>query len=141
MPNPGFWDSISRDLTGHGIFGGRVQIRLFLQPLAAIILGVRFGIKDAKRGDAPFFQALLQQRGERGHLLGKAVRDAILPLIVAFVIDSILQHMINGRIRPLASVVVGGLLVFLPFVIVRAITNRIWTHGHAGRGQPAKQSR
>jgi len=141
MPNPGFWESLSRDLSGHGIFGGRFQFRLVLQPLAAIILGIRVGIRDAKQGELPFFQALFRGTGQRSHLLLKAARDAILPLIVAFTMDSILQHMINGRVRPLAAVIVGGLLVFLPFVIVRAVTNRIWTHGQAGGGQPAKQSR
>jgi hypothetical protein len=138
MSNPGFWDSIGRDLTGHGMFGGSFQFRLVLQPLAAIILGMRIGIKDAKRGDPPFFQALFRERGQRGHLLGKAVRDAVLPLAIAFTADSILQHMINGRIRPLAALFVGGLLVFLPFLIVRALTDRIWTHAHLNRERPAR---
>jgi hypothetical protein len=140
MAYPGFWDSIVRDMSGRGMFGGSFQIRLILQPLAAVILGIRFGIKDAKRGDLPFFQALLQDRGKRGDLLAKAARDAVFPLLVAVVIDSILQHMINHHIRPLASLVVGGVIVFLPFLIARALTNRIWTHGHPGAGRPIKQA-
>jgi uncharacterized membrane-anchored protein len=55
----------------------------------------------------------------------------ITPLIVALIIDSILQQLINHRIRPLAAVIVGGILVFLPFLIVRALANRVWTHGHS----------
>ena len=142
MAHPGFWNSITRDLAGRGMFGGSFQIRLVLQPLAAIILGARVGIKDAKRGDVPFFQALFRGKGERRHLLFKAIRDAALPLTVAFVIDAILQHMINGRIRPMAAVMVGGLLVFLPFLIVRAIANRLWTHGHrGGSGHPVGNAR
>ena len=62
MAHPGFWDSIVRDLTGRGMFGGAFQFRLILQPLAAVILGVRLGIKDAKRGDTPFFTALVHAR-------------------------------------------------------------------------------
>jgi hypothetical protein len=140
MHEPGFWSSLARDLTGPGMFGGSFQVRLILQPLAAVVLGIRFGIKDAKAGGAPFFLALAREKGGRGSLLGKAARDAILPLVLAVVIDSILQHMINGRIRPLAALVVGGLLVFLPFLIVRALANRLWVHGHHGghghAGQP-----
>ena len=64
-----------------------------------------------------------------------------LVLAVAFIIDSILQQMINHRIHPLQSLMVGGLLVFLPFLIVRALTNRIWTHGHPGQVHAAKPSR
>jgi hypothetical protein len=141
MHDQSFWESLTRDLTGHGMFGGSFQFRLILQPLAAIVLGIRTGIRDAKRGDSPFFQALARRKGERGDLLGKAARDAVIPLLVAFVVDSILQHMINGRIRPLESIFVGGLIVFLPFLIARALGNRIWSHGHPGRGRPVGQSR
>ena len=77
-------------------------------------------------------KAVAGTQGERGRLLARAARDAIVPLGVALVLDCILQQMINGRIRPLAAVIVGGLLVFLPFLIVRALTNRIWTHRHRG---------
>lgn len=132
MGHPGFWDSIVNDVSGRGMFGGSFQIRLVLQPLLAMVLGARVGIRDAKRGDLPFFQALLRGKDHRGHLLLKAARDAALPLAVAFVIDSILQQMINHHIRPVAALFVGALLVFLPFLIVRALANRIWTHGHRG---------
>ncbi len=137
----GFWDSIVNDMSGRGLFGGSFQIRLVLQPLLAMVLGARVGIKDAKRGDLPFFLALLSGKEHRGHLLLKAARDAVLPLAVAVVIDSILQHMINHRIRPVAALVVGGLLVFLPFLIVRALANRIWRHGHHGAAAASKPSR
>ncbi len=46
--------------------------------------------------------------------------------MVALVMDGILQHITFGRIRPLAALVVGALLVWLPFVSTRAMTNRIW---------------
>ena len=141
MATPGFWDSIARDLSGRGMFGGPFQFRLIIQPLTAILLGIKIGIRDAKAGDAPFFGALLRKKGERGNLLAKAARDALIPLMLAFIVDSILQRLINGRIRPLAAVVVGGLLVFLPFVVVRGLANRIWNRGRAGQERPVKPSR
>jgi hypothetical protein len=141
MAAPGFWDSIARDLSGRGMFGGPFQFRLIIQPLAAMILGVKVGIRDAKVGDVPFFGALLRHRGKRGHLMAKAVRDAIVPLLIAFIVDSILQRLINGRIRPLAAALVGGLLVFVPFITVRGLANRIWSHGQSGHERPIKPSR
>ena len=125
-----FFEAIGADLGGRGIFGGSFQIRLIVQPLAAMLLGLRFGIRDAKQGRAPILKAVAETKGERGGLLARAARDAIVPLGVALVLDSVLQHIINGRIRPLAAVIVGSLLVLLPFLIVRALTNRIWTHRH-----------
>jgi len=119
------------------MFGGKFQIRLILQPLIAIILGLRFGVRDAKAGKRPFFHALVHGDGHRGALLKQAARDVMTPLIVAVIIDSILQQLINHRIRPLAAVIVGGILVLLPFLIVRALANRVWTHGRARRSRAA----
>jgi hypothetical protein len=103
-----------------------------VQPLVAMLLGLRFGIRDAKQGRTPILKAAAEAGGKRGGVLAHAARDAIVPLVVALVLDCILQQMINGRIRPLAAVIVGGLLVFLPFLIVRALANRIWRHRHHG---------
>ena len=139
MADLSFFESIGRDLSGRGIFGGKFQLRLILQPLAAILLGLKFGIRDAKAGRHPFFQELAARKGDRGAILKEAARDAIIPLAVALLLDSILQHMINGRVRPLAAVVVGGLLVFLPFLIVRALSNRAWSHGHPGQPRAARR--
>lgn len=125
-----FFEAVGADLGGRGIFGGSFQLRLILQPLAAMLLGLRFGIRDGKQGKVPIVKAIAETTGGRGSVLAHAARDAIVPLVVALVVDSILQHMINGRIRPLAAVIVGGLLVFLPFLIVRELTNRLWAHRH-----------
>lgn len=139
MADLSFFESIGRDLSGRGLLGGKFQLRLILQPLAAILLGLRFGLRDAKRGRPPFFQALAEEKGDRAAMLKEAARDALIPLAIAFLLDSILQHIINGRIRPLAAVVVGGLLVFLPFLIVRGLSNRAWSHGHPGQPRPASK--
>ena len=136
MAEVGFWDGIIRDLTGRGMFGGKVQIRLFLQPLLALLLGVRFGLRDAKTGKTPFFASLFEGKGHGAALLKQGLRDAIVPLCLAFIIDGILQRMILGHIRLMAAVIVGALLVFLPFVVGRGLSNRIWAHGHHARQIP-----
>jgi len=132
VSSPGFFESIARDLSGPGMFGGKFQFRLIVQPIIAIVLGLRFGVRDAKAGKPPFFQALAHAKGGRGTTIKGAVRAALIPLAVAVLIDSILQYLINHRIRPLAAMIVGGILVFVPFLIVRALTNRVWAHGHPG---------
>jgi hypothetical protein len=135
MADIGFFEAIGRDLTGRGMFGGKFQIRLILQPLLAFLLGIRFGLRDAKAGKSAFFMSLVDAQHDRWPILRQGLRDAIVPLCIAFVIDGILQRMINGHVRPLAAVVVGALLVFLPFIIGRGLANRIWTLGH-GRQLP-----
>jgi hypothetical protein len=137
MAQVGLFDGIWRDLTGRGMFGGRFQIRLILQPLVALLLGIRFGIRDAKQGkDDPFFMSLVRAEHGRWPILKQGLRDAAVPLCVAFVLDGILQHLILGHVRLIGAVVVGSLLVFLPFVIGRGLGHRIWTHGHQVRQIP-----
>src|SRR6478735_6250398 len=114
MADVGFFESIARDLTGRGIFGGKFQIRLIAQPLIAMLLGIRFGIRDAKHDKRPFLMSMVEAKSNRWPILKQGLRDAIVPLCVAFILDGILQQMILGRVRPAAAVVVGALLVWFP---------------------------
>lgn len=127
MADTGFWEGLISGLSGKG------QFRLILQPTMALILGVRFGITDAKEGKAPFLFRLFSTRHERWGLFKRSLSDAALPLIVALVMDGLLQYLTLHRVRPLQAVVVGVLLVWLPFTATRGLTNRIWRHSHPGK--------
>jgi hypothetical protein len=116
----GFFETIARDLTGRG------QFRLILQPVAALILGIRLGIADAKAGKGPFLLRLVSEPHGRWILFKESLSDAVLPLTVALVIDAVLQSLMLRHVRPLVAVLVGGLLVWLPFAIARALSNRAW---------------
>lgn len=113
-------DVIVRDLHGKG------QVRLYLQPALATALGIRLGIADAKEGKAPFFFRLFRGTQHPWRLLKQSLSDAIVPLSIAIVIDSVLQHLTIGTVRPLAAVIVAALLVWLPFSVARGLANRAW---------------
>jgi hypothetical protein len=78
-----FLQAIGADLGGRGIFGGSFQLRVIVQPLAAMLLGLRFGIRDAKQGRPPIIKDVAEAKGGRGGLLARAARDAIVPLAQA----------------------------------------------------------
>jgi hypothetical protein len=124
MAQVGFWDSIGRSLSGRG------QIRLIVQPTMALILGIRLGIADARAGERPFLMRLARTRGSRWKLFRHSLREAAIPLVLAVAIDSILQYLTLRYVRPVAALLVGGLLVWLPFSCSRAISNRIWRRTH-----------
>ena len=106
-----------------------------------MLLGFRFGIADAKQAKMPFIRRLLTS-GERWKVFRQSIREAILPLALAFVIDAVVQYMLLRSIRPVAAVVVGALLVWLPFVVARSLANRAWMYGHErGRQLPEGRSR
>jgi len=126
MAMVGFFEGMVRDLTGRGLLGGKFQIRLILQPLLGFLLGIRLGIRDAKQGRDPYFMRLFVGHEPRLQLLREGIRDAIIPLCLAFILDGILQRIILGYVRPVAAIIVGTLLVFVPFVAGRGVGNRIW---------------
>jgi hypothetical protein len=115
---PGFFEGIVRDLTS-----GKGQLRFLIQPLTAIILGVRLGVADAKEHQPPFLLRLFAHSGRRA-VFQRSLSDVIVPLCLGIVIDGVLQHYTLGVVRPLHAVVVGMLLVWLPYAIARALTNR-----------------
>lgn len=131
MADMGFWEGIVHDLSGKG------QFRLFLQPAMALFLGLRLGIADAKEGKAPFLFRLFSTRHQRWELFKESLSDAAMPLILALVMDGILQYLTLNRIRLLQAIVVGTLLVWLPFTSTRGLTNRIWRRTHPKKAERA----
>ena len=123
----GFWEGIV------DVASGRGQFRLILQPLIAIGFGIKLGMADAKSGKDPFLWRLAAKSKDRMKLVKQALKSVIMPFTIAVVVDGILQYLSYGYVRPLAALVMGALLVFIPFVISRSLTNRVCrrTHGHS----------
>jgi len=116
MSAPGFFQGIAETL------GGKGELRLIVQPTLAILIGIRLGISDARECRTPFVLRVFTSHGGNVCL---ALRDVIVPFCIAIVIDAILQHATLGHVRPVAALIVGILLVWLPFATARAVTNRI----------------
>lgn len=123
----GFWHGIAETLSGRG------QMRLILQPTIAIIIGVRMGITDAKLGESPFILRLATAQ-DRRQVARDAFRKILVPFCVAMVLDDVLQYLTLGYVRPLAGIIVGLMLIFVPFAISRALSDRIYRHRHLARG-------
>ena len=118
------WHQIVHDLSGKGEF------RLILQPAMAIILGIRLGRLDALEGRPPFGWRLFTTKHQRWSLFKQSLSDAMFPLLLAFVLDAILQYLTSHHVRIWQAVVVGTILVWLPFIAARGFTNRIWRRVH-----------
>src|SRR5689334_5952745 len=121
MTDMGFWDGIWHELSTAGRF------RLLMQPTLAILLGIRIGLADARAGNPPFLARLIRSHHERWSLLRESIVHAAKPLTLALVMDCIFQYLVLGRVRVLAALVVGVLLVWFPFSATRGLANRAWT--------------
>jgi len=121
MTDMGFWEGIWHELTTAGRF------RLIIQPALAIALGIRIGLADARAGQPPFLARLIRGSHDRWRLMQESIVHAAKPLTLALVMDCIFQYLTLGRVRILAALVVGILLVWFPFSATRGLTNRVWT--------------
>jgi hypothetical protein len=114
-----FFEDIVARLSGTG------RLRFILQPVTALLVGMRDGIKDSRAACPPFLFALLSQREHRTHLLRSAfvsVRDLVA---IAIILDVISQFLIFHEIHPGAALVLGPVLIAVPYSISRALANRI----------------
>src|SRR5438309_1476519 len=106
------------------IGSGPMQFRLIVQPAMALLLGMRDGIMDAKLGSPPFLWGLLFRREHLKPSLKSAVRRLIGPVVVATLADALVQYLMFGYIRPVTAMIVGILLVGLPYASARGLSNR-----------------
>lgn len=114
-----FFQELPQRLTGAGRF------RFLLQPLVAIILGWRSGMGDARAGRPAYLFGLLSDAANRRELLRSglaAVRDLVC---VAIVLDAISQLLIYRQVHPGAALILGPVLISVPYALARALTNRV----------------
>ncbi len=104
---------------------GPGRLRFIFQPTAAIVLGARDGVKDARAGEPPFLWGLVFHSADRPGLLRSAlvsVRDLVA---VAILLDVASQFLIFRMVNPFAALLLGPVLIGLPYACSRALTNRI----------------
>ncbi|HWI55784.1 MAG TPA: hypothetical protein VNZ22_01055 [Bacillota bacterium] len=113
-----FFEDLPKRLTGPGRF------RFILQPLIAVILGIRSGIADARMGRPAYLFGLLFDRKLRPELLKSGFSTIVNLLLMGILLDSIAQWLILGASYPGAALVVGPVLVAAPYSLARAVANR-----------------
>jgi hypothetical protein len=114
-----FLEDLPRRFTGPGHF------RFILQPMVAILLGVRGGLADAKAGDPPYLFGLLFAAGRRGELLRTGAAAIGTLLAMGIVLDVVFQLVIYHDVHPAAALVVGPILICVPYALARGLTRQI----------------
>jgi len=106
---------------------GPGRFRFLLQPAVAVALGVAAGRADARAGRHPYLYALLLGTEDRGGLARSAFRDLANVLLVGILLDSVAQWLILGASYPGAALLVGPVLIAVPYAVARALANRVTT--------------
>jgi hypothetical protein len=127
-----FLDDLPKRLTGPGRF------RFVLQPLVAIALGIRSGVADARQGRPPYLWGLATDRQGRRALARDGLATVANLLLMGILLDAVFQWVILGASYPGAALVVGPVLITVPYSVARALSNRTATRlavsGRADRG-------
>ena len=111
------------DLSGRLLGPGR--FRFLLQPTTAVLLGVAAGRADARAGRRPYLYALRPRDSEdRGRLVRSAYRDVANLVLAGILVDSVCQWLILGASYPGAALLVGPVLIAVPYAAARALANR-----------------
>jgi len=118
-----FVQDLPRRLTGPG------RLRFLFQPLVAILIGIRAGRGDARAGRPPYFLALIAHPQHRRRLLGETARELANVVLLGILLDAVSQWLILGVARNGAALVVGPVLITLPYALARAISNRVTRPG------------
>jgi hypothetical protein len=116
-----FFEDLPKRLFGPGRF------RFLLQPAIAVSLGVAAGRADVRAGRAPYLWSLLFATADRGRLVRSALGDIATLLLAGILVDSACQWLILGASYPGAALVVGPVLITVPYAVARALANRVTT--------------
>ena len=106
-------------------FSGPGRFRFILQPVLAILLGVRGGLADARAGNPPYLFGLIFDAGRRTELLRSGVAAVRTLLAMGVILDVVFQLVIYQAVHPGAALVVGPILVCIPYGLSRALTTRL----------------
>ena len=113
-----FFEDIPKRLTGPGRF------RFILQPVIAIVLGIRGGLADARAGRPPYLYGVLMHRRLRHELMRSGFETVVNLLLMGILMDAVCQWLILGVSYPGAALVVGPVLIVGPYTLARALSNR-----------------
>ncbi|MBD3244348.1 MAG: hypothetical protein GF331_27400 [Chitinivibrionales bacterium] len=113
---------------------GPLSFRFILQPAIAVLLGVRDGRLDAKAGLPPFILDVLIHRQARKQRLGHALRSTLSAIVVGVIVDALAQYLIFRAIYPLQALLVGTVIIALPYAVARGLANRAISLRRHARG-------
>jgi hypothetical protein len=127
------------EIVGRG--SGPMKIRLILQPLAAAILAIRAGVKDAREGCPLYFWSIFTDQVHRRAILRDGWKDVGRVFVIAVIIDCIYQVIVFRWFYPSQALIVAVILALLPYLVFRGLLNRIARRWHPGAAAPDQGAR
>ena len=119
-----------------GRVSGPMKFRLVIQPLVAILVAVRAGLRDAREGRPAFLWTVLIDKSQRRDLFRSAWADVGKVFILACLLDTIYQIIELGRVSIVGMLFVAAVLALLPYSLIRGPVSRIVKHFYHPNANP-----
>lgn len=104
---------------------GPLYFRLYVMPVVAFLVGIRLGIRDAKKNEPTLLSNLITNSTERKLVLRPGWKKIFRILVIALVLDTIYQFMIFRAFYVFQAILVAVLCAFLPYMVGRGISHRL----------------
>ena len=105
---------------------GPLHFRFVMQPLVAVVLAIRVGLRDAREGRPPyFFWAVFTDKARRPELLRLAWKDVGKVFCAALMLDVIYELIVWHRVYPTQAILVAVVLAIIPYLLFRGPATRI----------------
>ena len=108
-----------------GRLHGPMTFRLILQPLTALVIGIKDGLHDANAGMPSYFWALLTDPTRRPELLRDAWKAIARVFVLAVIIDAVYQLIEFSWFYPGEALIVASVLAVVPYILIRGPVNRL----------------
>ena len=105
---------------------GPMWFRLIVQPLVAIVLGVRAGLKNAREASRAGQQP---DSAYRSRMFRQGLRDVGIAALIGGVLDIVFQWIVLRAVYPIEMLIVVLLIVIVPYQITRTVVARIAREG------------
>ena len=93
-----------------------------------MFFGIRAGISDARYRREPFVFGVLFDSQRRRALLKEAFERLSVLIAMSILLDALSQFLILHEVFPGPALIVGPVLIAMPYSLTRALTNRIVRH-------------
>lgn len=117
------WIRIIENISGR--VSGPMKFRLILQPAMACYFAFRAGVSDARAHKPPYFWALWTDREHRLDMLRDGWKGVGKVFGLALVLDAVYQVIVLKFVYPGEALLVGIGLAIVPYLVVRALVNRV----------------
>jgi hypothetical protein len=98
---------------------------LIMQPLMAILLAIRDGVRDAREGRSAYLWTLLTDPAQRRYLLEDGWKGISRIFVLACVLDVVYQFIEWRRLKPVEMLLTAVILAVVPYALLRGPINRL----------------